>query len=165
MSLELREGDINKLITQMMEFAGYEMEQSNITCRLQLDEKLPNVLMDERYVKQAFLNLVTNARSAMPRGGSFTITTKHVESEAVITISDTGTGISEKNIPKIFEPYFTTRETGTGLGLTQVYKIIKEHQGEINVNSKPGKGTDFEIILPIPQKERRMIEYAGTEGE
>ncbi|MDR2398483.1 MAG: PAS domain-containing sensor histidine kinase, partial [Spirochaetaceae bacterium] len=65
------------------------------------------------------------------------------------------------NLSKIFEPYFTTKETGSGLGLTLAFKIIREHQGEITVKSKPGEGTCFSIALPIPQKERRFISYEG----
>jgi PAS domain S-box-containing protein len=163
MSLELREGNINKLISQIMEFVRFEMEQSNILCLLELDEELPKILMDERYMKQAILNLVTNARAAMPDGGVLTVATNRVENEIRISICDTGIGISEENLVKIFEPYFTTKETGTGLGLTQVYKIIREHQGEITVDSEPERGSEFKIILPVPQKETRMIAY--NEGE
>ncbi|MDR1868852.1 MAG: PAS domain S-box protein [Treponema sp.] len=159
MSLELREGDINKMISQIMEFLRIEMEQANILCLLELDEELPKILMDERYMKQAILNLVTNARAAMPNGGVLTVATNHVEDEIRISICDTGIGISEENIVKIFEPYFTTKETGTGLGLTHVYKIIREHQGEIMVDSAPEQGSEFKIILPIPQKETHMIAY------
>jgi len=165
MTLELREGNINKLISQLAEFVRYEMEQSNINCRLELDENLPEILMDERYMKQALLNLITNAKAAMPEGGRLTITTNHVDNEIKILVSDTGMGISEENIAKIFEPYFTTKETGTGLGLTQVFKIIREHQGEITVDSAPGEGANFEIILPVPQKETRMIAYNETESD
>jgi signal transduction histidine kinase len=97
----------------------------------------------------------------MPDGGTFTVTTTGTDSEIKIQLCDTGTGISEENISKIFEPYFTTSESGTGLGLTLVFKIIKEHQGEITVESSPGKGAKFEIILPVPQKATRMLAYEG----
>jgi len=165
MNLELREGDINALVLQIMEFVRYEMESSNILCLLELDENLPKILMDERYMKQALLNLITNAKAAMPEGGVFTIATNHVDNEIRISLCDTGVGISKENIAKIFEPYFTTKETGTGLGLTQVYKIIREHRGEITVDSEPGTGAEFKIILPIPQKEMRLIAYNEGEGE
>jgi len=161
MNLELREGDINRIISQIMEFVSYEMEQSKIMCLLELDEDLPRILFDERYMKQALLNLVTNAKAAMPKGGVLTVATNHVENEIRISICDTGTGINEENLAKIFEPYFTTKETGTGLGLTQVYKIIREHQGEITVDSAPDQGSEFKIILPVPQKETRLIAYDG----
>jgi PAS domain S-box-containing protein len=164
-TLELREGDINTLILQIMEFVRYEMESSKILCLLELDDDLPKILIDERYMKQALLNLITNARVAMPNGGVFTIATKYVDNEIRISLCDTGIGISKENLAKIFEPYFTTRETGTGLGLTQVYKIIREHQGEIVVDSEPGTGAEFKIILPIPQKEMRMIAYNEGEGK
>jgi PAS domain S-box-containing protein len=165
MSLELREGDINKLISQMVEFVRYEMEQSKIMCLLELDENLPRILMDERYMKQALLNLITNARAAMPDGGVLTVFTNYADNEIRISVSDTGVGISRENLAKIFEPYFTTKDTGTGLGLTQVFKIIREHQGEITVDSAPGEGSEFKIILPVPQKETRMIAYNGPGAE
>jgi len=161
MNLELREGDINKLISQIMDFVRFEMEQSKIMCLLELDKDLPKILLDERYMKQAILNLVKNAQAAMPEGGVFTIATKYIENEIRILICDTGIGIENEYLSKIFEPYFTTRETGTGLGLTQVYKIIREHNGEITVDSQPQTGTEFRISIPIPQKETRLLDYEG----
>jgi len=161
MNLELREGDINELIAQIMEFVKFEMKQSNIVCMLELDENLPKILFDERYMKQALLNLIKNAQAAMPKGGVFTVATKFADNEIRISLCDTGIGISKEDLAKIFEPYFTTRETGTGLGLTQVYKIIREHQGEITVDSSPGTGAEFRIILPVPQKDTRLIAYNG----
>ena len=159
MTLELRKGNVNKVIKRMAEFVSEELHQSKIMCSLDLDEGLPEILMDERYMKQVILNLVKNAQAAMQKGGLLTICTKCIDKEIIIKICDTGTGISNENLSKIFDPYFTTKETGTGLGLTMVFKIIREHRGEMNVSSKPGKGSVFEIILPVPQKETRLIEY------
>ena len=95
----------------------------------------------------------------MPTGGVLTIATNFIDNEIRISICDTGKGISKEYFEKIFEPYFTTNEKGTGLGLTQVFKIVREHKGEITVDSEPGTGTNFKIILPIPQKEMRLISY------
>jgi len=159
MNLELRKGDINILLTGLVEFVYMELEQSKILCLLELDENVPYILMDERYMKQAMLNLITNAKAAMPDGGVLTVATNYADNEIRISICDTGIGIKKECLEKIFEPYFTTKETGTGLGLTQVYKIIKEHQGELTVDSAPGMGSDFRIILPVPQKEMRLISY------
>ena len=159
MNLELREENINNIISQIMEFVRIEMEQSNIMCLLELDESVPCILIDERYMKQAILNLIKNAQAAMPSGGVFTISTKCVDNEIRVSVCDTGVGINNEDFSKIFEPYFTTREAGTGLGLTQVYKIIREHNGEITVDSEPKTGTEFKIILPIPQKETRLIGF------
>jgi signal transduction histidine kinase len=159
MQLELREENVNELISQVMEFVKFEMDQSKILCLLELDDNVPGILIDERLFKQALHNLVKNARSAMPKGGVFTIATNYVDNEIRISVCDTGIGIKKENLSKIFEPYFTTTDAGTGLGLTHVYKIIREHQGEITVDSEPEGGTEFRRILPVPQKDMKMIAY------
>jgi PAS domain S-box-containing protein len=161
LTLELRKTDINKLITQTMEFVKLEMEQLNIICFLELNENIPIVLIDGRLIKQVLLNLVKNAQTAMPNGGNLTVTSSYIDNEVKISVRDTGIGIKKENFTKIFEPYFSTNEAGTGLGLTMSYKIIREHQGEITVDSEPGSSTEFKIILPVPQKETRLLAYEG----
>jgi signal transduction histidine kinase len=163
MPLELRKGNINELITELADLLKIELEQSNIHLFLELDEKLLPMLFDERYMKQILLNLVKNAQAAMPDGGLLTITTMGSNDKVRISVRDTGIGINHENLKKIFEPFFTTTENGTGLGLTLVYKIIREHQGEMSVDSREGEGTDFEIILPVYQKETRLINYSGEQ--
>ncbi|MDR0456478.1 MAG: PAS domain-containing protein [Treponema sp.] len=159
MTLDLREGNINFLIAELAEFIRAELEQSRIRLFLELDKNLPPVLIDERYMKQAMLNLIKNAQAAMPRGGLLTIATQVSDNEIRISVCDTGVGMSAENLNKIFEPYFTTKDNGTGLGLTLVFKIIKEHHGEIAVESREGEGSNFEISLPVHQKEKRLIAY------
>jgi signal transduction histidine kinase len=159
MSLELRVGNINSLISEVIDFTRYEMEKQGIRCFTELDENIAPVLIDKRYMKQAILNLIKNSQTAMADGGILTIATKYADNEIQISISDTGTGIKKDDIVKIFEPYFTTSETGTGLGLTLVYKIIREHHGEISVSSTEENGAVFEITLPVYQKEKRLIAY------
>ena len=161
MDIELREGDLNALIQELVDFVRYEMEAAKITCDLRLAKDLPEIRYDERYIKQALLNLVKNALAAMPSGGTLTIKTEKSGDEVRLVVADTGIGIPEENLPKIFEPYFTTKESGSGLGLTLVFKIIKEHRGEISVKSKEGEGASFTISLPVPQKETRLIAYGG----
>jgi signal transduction histidine kinase len=145
------------VIKELAEFVSFELTGAKIETVLDLQDNLPNVEYDARFMKQAFLNLVKNAIAAMPEGGKLSIKTAAEDSDVKILVADTGTGISDENIGKIFEPYFTTRDTGSGLGLTLVYKIVKEHQGEIAVKSSPGEGTVFTITLPAPQKETRLI--------
>jgi PAS domain S-box-containing protein len=157
MDLVLRSGVINDVIKELAEFVSFELKEAKINTELNLQENLPKIEFDERFMKQAFLNLIKNAIAAMPRGGKLSIKTETEDDSVKITVADTGTGISDDNIGKIFEPYFTTKDTGSGLGLTLVYKIIREHQGEIAVKSVPGEGTAFTIILPVPQKEWRLI--------
>jgi signal transduction histidine kinase len=159
---ELRRGNINALIAELAEFVSFELSSASIECVLNLAEKLPSLDFDERLMKQALLNLISNAKAAMSEGGILSISTETHEGKARISIADTGTGISEENLAKIFEPYFTTRENGTGLGLTMVYKIIAEHQGEISVKSSKGEGSVFIITLPVPQTERKLITYTET---
>jgi PAS domain S-box-containing protein len=164
MDMEFREGDVNVLITEMVDFVWYELEQNHIKCTLELDKTIPRILLDERHMKQVLLNLIKNAQAAMPRGGALHIKTERSDTEIFISVRDTGTGIGEENLSKIFEPFFTTRETGSGLGLTLVFKIIREHEGEISVKSRKGEGACFTIALPIPQKEKRLISYGGADN-
>ncbi|MDR2747870.1 MAG: PAS domain-containing sensor histidine kinase [Treponema sp.] len=162
MNLDLREGNINTLIGELMEFMGFELSGASIVCNLELEEGLPLLKFDERYLKQALLNLVKNAAAAMPEGGKLTVKSGHKDNEAFISVIDTGVGIPEENLSKIFEPYFTTKATGSGLGLTLVFKIIREHRGEISVKSREGEGTSFTISLPVPQREHRLIGFEGN---
>jgi PAS domain S-box-containing protein len=157
MNMELRCGQINGLIRDLTEFVFFELEENGIESALNLGE-IPLVNFDEQHMKQALLNLIKNAIAAMPEGGILSIATEVKDSDVLITIADTGLGIPPENLSKIFEPYFTTKATGSGLGLTLVYKIVKEHKGEIAVKSKVGEGTRFIISLPIPQKERRLLD-------
>jgi PAS domain S-box-containing protein len=161
MLLELREKSINPLIEELAELVRAELEEAHIRLLLELDEKLPPALIDERYMKQILLNLIKNAQAAMPNGGLLTIATQTSDNEIRISVCDTGAGISAENLKKIFDPYFTTKDNGTGLGLTLVFKIIREHQGEVSVESREGEGTNFEVILPAYQKKMRLIAYEG----
>jgi signal transduction histidine kinase len=157
MDMELIEGDINVFLREMLDFVFFELEENNIECDTNFQDDLPLVYFDERHMKQALLNLIKNAIAAMPDGGVLSIKTEVKDADALITVADTGVGISEESLPKIFEPYFTTKSTGSGLGLTLVYKIIHEHKGEISVKSKVGKGASFIISLPIAQRDMRSL--------
>jgi hypothetical protein len=162
MDMDQREGNINALLMELTNFVGIELERSHIDTVLELADNLPLIKFDERYMKQVLLNLIKNAMAAMSDGGVLTIKTQVSDTDLFISVYDTGDGIAEENLSKIFEPYFTTKPSGSGLGLTLVYKIIREHQGEVSVKSKQGEGTCFIISLPIPQKERRLIGYGDS---
>ena len=159
MDVELRDGDAAALVKELADFIRYEAEGAGVSVDLRIADDIPRVLIDKRYLKQALLNLAKNAIAAMPGGGNLTFGVEADESEVRIAVEDTGTGIPEESLSKIFEPYYTTKESGTGLGLTITFKIIKEHQGEISVKSKPGHGSVFTISLPIPQKEQRLLAW------
>jgi signal transduction histidine kinase len=129
---------------------------------MELEEYLPKLRMDENLLKQALLNIIKNAMSAMEgRKGELTVSTKNEGDTVDLTISDTGKGMDEATMSKMFEPYFTTKASGSGLGLTMVFKVVKEHQGEILVNSVAGKGASFSIKFPVPTTQRRALEAFG----
>jgi two-component system, sporulation sensor kinase E len=160
--LELADTDLNDFVRETMSFLKYELDQSGISFELALSDGLPRLLLDTRFMKQALLNLVKNAIAAMPSGGNLKVFTGRKGEDIELAVEDSGVGMSAQTLSKIFEPFFTTRETGSGLGLTTVFKIVKEHQGEIQVESKLGLGSRFSIILPAPQRERRLLEYGAN---
>ena len=122
-----------------------------IEIELALSTDLPMVVGNSNYLQQVFLNLAINARDAMPRGGRIFISSMLEGFNVTVRFSDTGSGITQENIDKIFQPFFTTKGEGkgTGLGLAISRNIIAQHQGHIRVESELNKGTTFIITLPI----------------
>ena len=161
MDTRLEEGDINLVIQELLEFVRPEMDQAGVRIESSLSPKVPLLRIDARFIKQALLNLIKNAVAAMPEGGTLRVETQRADGEALVRVSDTGTGIPDEIMDKIFEPYFTTKPFGTGLGLTIVFKIVKEHFGDISVSSRVGEGTTVALSLPLPQKEKILIDYNG----
>jgi len=137
------------ILNQALYFCQYLIEKHNIETVMTVDQSIFFVCYPNQLI-QAIVNLVTNAINAMPDGGSLTIDGKQDGDKVIITISDTGCGMSEEVKKKIFEPFFSTRkaEGGVGLGLTIVKNAILAHNGIIEVESEPGKGSTFRIILP-----------------
>jgi PAS domain S-box-containing protein len=161
MDTVLEDGDVNHVIDELLQFVHPELDQAGVTIDARLSPSLPLLRIDARYIKQALLNLIKNAVAAMPGGGTLRIETLRSGDEVLVRISDTGIGIPEDIMDKIFEPYFTTKPFGTGLGLTIVFKIVKEHFGDISVSSRIGEGTTVALALPVPQKEKILIDYKG----
>ncbi|MBN2510698.1 MAG: PAS domain S-box protein [Spirochaetales bacterium] len=155
--------DLNRIVNELVEFTMYEAKDAGVDIKEEFAEDLPWISMDEKYFKQAMLNIIKNAIAAMPDGGTLCIQTRRRGDCIELTVSDTGIGIPEENLTKIFEPYFTTKEFGSGLGLTLVYKIIKEHRWDIQLKSREGEGTSFIICMPIPQKDKKLIEWGENE--
>ena len=164
MNSELREGDINDVVAQLLSFLSPELTESSIKVKTKLSARLPPAQIDERLLREALQNIVKNAKAAMPTGGTLVVSTTFEGERICITLQDTGTGISTDIRDKIFEPYFTTREFGSGLGLTLTYKIIKEHAGDIEVTSKLGSGTIFSVYIPVSPRARRMLEFEAIAG-
>lgn len=119
-----------------------------INCHLALDENLAPISVDPELLHRAISNLVLNAMDAMPNGGSLTLRSYRQDGSVVISVSDTGTGLTPEECERIFTPYYTSKQHGTGLGLAIVQSVVSDHQGRIRVQSEPGKGTTFIIELP-----------------
>lgn len=148
---------VNNIVKTLVALYTPELQNANIKIILSLSEELNNIWGDERFLRQAFTNVIQNAKAAMENGGRLFITTYQKDNFVYIKFQDTGTGISEEALHKIFEPYFSTKPTGTGLGLTMTYKVIKEHGGDIFVNSMEGEGTTFIFSLPILKRSERLL--------
>ncbi|MEA1910481.1 MAG: ATP-binding protein [Spirochaetota bacterium] len=161
MNPTMKKTDINKVLTDLIEFVKYELEEATVSIECEFEENLPKLDIDVQYMKQAILNIIKNSVAAMPDGGVMYFKTVKDENFVHIYVCDTGTGISEENMSKIFEPYFTTKQFGSGLGLTVVYKIIKEHGGDIVLESVENQGTTFTINLPVPQMGKRLLDWKG----
>lgn len=158
-SFEFTALNINELIQDLAQFLSGEFEQAGITIDLDLVKDIPQIQGDERFLRQMLINLLKNAKAAMEGGGIAHLATRFDDETIRITVEDTGTGIPDEVLNKIFEPYFTTKIDGTGLGLTMVYKVVKGHGGDITVQSRPSLGTRFTVQLPIYRRAQKMLEY------
>lgn len=149
----LTDTDVNEVIRKVVQLSKYEIKIHSINAVLELGN-LPSMRADRTMLEQAFLNLMINAMEAMPDGGTLTISSKLKNSKAVISVRDTGKGISSDIRDRLFDPFFTTKADGTGLGLSIVYNIVKAHNGDINFRSN-GHGTTFTIEIPITDERRQ----------
>jgi len=146
--LDIQTVDLNLLLSDTLELLRNRAQnRENIIVR-QEGEGVQLVSLDPLKIRQVFWNLGINALEAIEKGGELTVSTKGTQSKVSIIFSDTGPGISREDLERIFYPFHTTKERGTGLGLSIAHRIIEEHQGRIMVQSNPGSGTTFEIILP-----------------
>jgi PAS domain S-box-containing protein len=159
--LQTRLENINVLVQEAVAFLQPEIEDRNILVEQELRKDLPLVEVDRDQLKRAFYNVIKNAFQAMKSSGLLRIRTDMDDSFVSISFADTGGGISPENMSKIFEPYFTTKASGSGLGLLIVRRIVREHGGEIDLASDEGGGLTFTIRLPFRNQVARMLE-AGT---
>lgn len=155
--------------------AGFMLRGSNVKCDFNLQKDLWAVDVDEGQMGQVINNLIINADQAMPDGGIISVTAENVKIASadllplpagryiLISIQDQGEGISPENVSKIFDPYFTTKERGSGLGLATVYSIIKSHQGHLEVESNEGVGTLFRLYLPASEQAVEAVESPASE--
>ncbi len=142
---------INEEIQNIIRFVERDLAEHGIACNLKLTEGLPNIRASRDHVKQVLLNLIKNAKEAMPQGGSICVQTTRQHKGLLISVTDEGVGIPPEHLPRLFEPFFSTKKTGgegMGLGLPVCRNIINNYGGTIRVESQLGKGTTFHIFLP-----------------
>lgn len=153
---EMQAVDMNAVIEETLTLAELPLSKRMVRVGTELGEALPPVWGDSGKLQQVLMNLVLNARDSMPDGGDLNIRTAQQNGEVVVEVTDTGTGIPEEQIHKIYDPFFTTKGTGkgTGLGLSVSYGIVQEHRGTITVRSETGHGTAFRVALPAAAEGR-----------
>jgi signal transduction histidine kinase len=156
--------DIHPLIDETVSLLqGGENGSPKVRIERSFAPDVPRLLLDRNRFKQILLNLLINARQAMPTGGEVSISTRHKKSEheVEITIADTGAGMSQEVLTQAFQPFFTTKDSGLGLGLNIVNKIVKEHSGYVLISSSPGKGTHVQLNFPALAEDDAANERQG----
>jgi nitrogen fixation/metabolism regulation signal transduction histidine kinase len=144
-----RPTQVNDVVHSVLRvFHAQLQEQDKLVVRTELADGLPEISVDPDLLHRALQNLVLNAIDAMPQGGDLTIRTASLGDRLEISVSDTGSGLTQEECGRLFTPYYTTKQHGTGLGLAIVQSVVSDHGGKISVESKPEKGTTFRIELP-----------------
>ncbi len=141
--------DLVALVRETLEFVAEEDERHGIRHHVDLPAALPRVMLDEQAFRQVLMNLLVNARQAMPEGGELIVQLQREGNFAVLTVTDTGVGMSEEARERCFDLYWSSKKNGTGLGLAMARRIVEEHEGRIEVFSELGRGTSFRIVLPL----------------
>ncbi|HEX8354601.1 MAG TPA: ATP-binding protein [Pyrinomonadaceae bacterium] len=153
-SLDLRPLDLRETLRDALSMVEVQAAEIGVETRFEDGAGVPPVLGDREALRSLFTNLIINGMHAMEgRGGRLTVGLSAEDGRARVRVSDTGVGIDADHLPKIFEPYFSTKETGTGLGLAIAKKAVDEHDGSIRVESKPGEGTTFTVEIPTSRKD------------
>jgi signal transduction histidine kinase len=148
LKLSLQEVDMGSLINEIIALIWAKAEKDGIKIHYQCGE-FPKLYLDPELIKTCIFNIILNAFQAMPAGGDLTVSTNASDSRASVVIEDTGTGVSKENMPKLFEPFFSTKTTGLGLGLAMTKRVVEEHGGKVDFQSIEGKGSTVTISLPI----------------
>ena len=151
---EFEETDLNKVVGETLMLLDHVLDAGRIRVESRMSPELPLIHGNSGRMQQVFMNLILNARDAMPEGGRLLISTWQENSTVLVEVVDSGEGIANRNLGKIYDPFFTTKSgsRGTGLGLAVSYGIIREHSGTVQVKSEPGQGTTFRLEFPALRK-------------
>jgi two-component system sensor histidine kinase HydH len=152
MELKRKGTDLAGLVRHVLRTVEGQAREKGITVKTALSSGFPEAFIDPDRMTQVFLNLFLNALAAMDKGGVLSVSvTRHDKGSLRVSVTDTGTGIRKEDSGRVFDPYYTTKPSGTGLGLAIVHRIVEAHGGEIRLESEPGKGTTFTILLTTEQ--------------
>ena len=160
---QLKDASLNDVVQKTLALLGPELENRGLTVRDKLARHLPDAPIDPAQVQQVLVNLVKNALQAMTKGGALTLQTGEGSEGVWVSVMDTGGGIPQEQINRIFDPFYTTKKKGTGLGLMIVQRIVRAHGGRIELESHVGQGTTFRVWFPLRQKSTRLLEAATPE--
>ncbi len=155
---QLVPASLNDVVRETLELLGPELENRGLHVKEKTARRLPPAPMDAGQMKQVLVNLVKNAMQAMTRGGTLTLTTGQTDDAVWVSVADTGGGIPQESVNHIFEPFYTTKKKGTGLGLMIVQRIVRQHGGHIELESRVNEGTTFRIRLPLREKQILLLE-------
>src|SRR5262245_38916037 len=155
---QLRPENVNTIVDEAVRFLAPELQDREIVIEQELRSDLPLLQLDRDQMKQAFYNVIKNSVEAMHRGGTLRVRTDLADTHVIVRFEDSGGGMSAENLSRVFEPYFTTKPSGSGLGLLIVRRIVREHGGELSIESNQGKGLTLTIRLPFIDKRIRMLE-------
>ena len=155
--------NVNTIVEEAVRFFTPEIQDRDMVVEQELRADLPLLRLDRGQMKQAFYNVIKNSLEAMKRHGTLRIRTDLDDTHVIVTFIDTGGGMSTENLSRVFEPYFTTKPSGTGLGLLIVRRIVREHGGELSIETTQGKGLTLRIRLPYVEKRIRMLEAGESE--
>jgi PAS domain S-box-containing protein len=149
---------LNSLVEDTLKLLGPEIENRGQVVEMRLSSSLPHAPLDPVQIKQALVNLIKNAMHAMTRGGILTLETGTAREGIWVSVADTGAGISPEQQTRIFEPFYTTKRTGSGLGLMIVQRVVRDHGGLINLESHTGRGMTFRLWFPFSEPKPRLLE-------
>src|SRR3954468_9694484 len=150
--LHLEPSDLNHQIDDVLDFFAPEAAEADVEIVRYLDPELPRVMLDREAFRQALLNLIINAKQAMPDGGQLVVRTAAAGAVVEISLIDTGCGMDHQTLSKMFEAFYSTKPNGSGLGLPTTEKIVAAHGGQIRVQSEVSRGTQITIELPVPAR-------------
>jgi two-component system, sporulation sensor kinase E len=161
---QLQPENLNMIVEEAVRFFAPEIQDRDIVVEQELRSDLPLLRLDRDQMKQAFYNVIKNSLEAMKHGGILRIRIDRDDTHVLVSFVDTGSGMSAENLSRVFEPYFTTKPSGTGLGLLIVRRIVREHGGELSIESSEGKGLTLTIRLPYVDKRVRMLEAGESKA-